>query len=55
MKILANDGIAAIGKQQLEEAGYEVITDKVEQANLANAINENDYVAVLVRLSLIHI
>lgn len=49
MKILANDGIAPIGKKQLEEAGFEVITETVPQAELANAINENNYVAVLVR------
>ena len=35
-KILANDGIDAAGKALLEKAGYTVITDKVEQANLAN-------------------
>ena len=49
MKILANDGIAPIGKQQLEEAGFEVVTETVPQAELANAINNNNYVAVLVR------
>jgi D-3-phosphoglycerate dehydrogenase / 2-oxoglutarate reductase len=49
MKILANDGIAPIGKKQLEAAGFEVITETVPQADLANAINDNNYVAVLVR------
>ncbi len=49
MKILANDGIAPIGKQQLEEAGYEVITSTVPQDELINAINENNYVGILVR------
>ncbi len=49
MKILANDGIAPIGKKQLEQAGFEVITETVPQDQLANAINENNYVAVLVR------
>lgn len=49
MKILANDGIAPIGKAQLEAAGFEVITETVPQTDLANAINENNYVAVLVR------
>lgn len=49
MKILANDGIAPIGKTQLEAAGFEVITETVPQTDLANAINENNYVAVLVR------
>ena len=49
MKILANDGIAPIGKTQLEAAGFEVITETVPQADLAQAINDNNYVAVLVR------
>ena len=49
MKILANDGIAAIGKENLEKAGFEVITEKVDQNDLIQAINDNDYVAVLVR------
>ncbi len=49
MKILANDGIAPIGKTNLEKAGFEVITENVSQENLINAINENNYVALLVR------
>ena len=49
MKILANDGIAPIGKTNLEKAGFEVITETVAQDNLINAINDNNYVAVLVR------
>jgi len=49
MKILANDGIAPIGKINLEKAGFEVITETVAQDDLINAINENDYVALLVR------
>jgi D-3-phosphoglycerate dehydrogenase len=49
MKILANDGIAPIGKIQLEEAGFTVITETVPQADLAKAINDNNYIAVLVR------
>ncbi|MGD1846549.1 MAG: D-2-hydroxyacid dehydrogenase [Salibacteraceae bacterium] len=48
-KILANDGISPAGKSRLEAAGYEVITEKVAQEALANAINEQGYVAVLVR------
>ena len=32
MKILANDGISALGKSILEAAGHIVITDKVEQS-----------------------
>ena len=49
MKILANDGIAPIGKQQLEAAGYTVITETVAQNELINAINNENYVALLVR------
>ena len=48
-KILANDGIDAQGKSILEKAGFTVITEKVEQTNLAQAINDNGYVALTVR------
>lgn len=49
MKILANDGIAPGGKQQLEAAGFDVITTKVAQEQLINYINENNIAAILVR------
>lgn len=49
MKILANDGISALGKSLLEAAGYTVITEKVAQDNLANAVNEQGIEIVLVR------
>lgn len=49
MKILANDGISAIGKQLLEEAGFIVVTDKVDQADLIDTINRENYEIVLVR------
>ena len=49
MRILANDGISNEGKLELENAGYTVITDKVEQSELANKINEENYEIVLVR------
>lgn len=49
MKILANDGIAPIGKENLEKAGFEVITETVPQEELINTINEKNYVAILVR------
>jgi len=49
MKILANDGISKEGKLELEKAGYTVITDKVDQSELANKINEENYEIVLVR------
>lgn len=46
-KILANDGIDATGRLMLEKAGFEVVTDKVEQENLPNEIN--NYVGIVVR------
>lgn len=49
MKILANDGISAVGAQQLRDAGYTVLTDKVEQSELANTINSQNIEIVLVR------
>jgi D-3-phosphoglycerate dehydrogenase len=49
MKILANDGISASGQKTLEQAGFTVVTDKVAQENLAEAINREGYVALLVR------
>ena len=49
MKILANDGIAPIGNQQLEAAGFTVITETVPQHELIQAINNQNYVALLVR------
>lgn len=49
MKILANDGISAIGKKLLEEAGFIVVTEKVNQEDLITAINQEHYEIVLVR------
>jgi D-3-phosphoglycerate dehydrogenase / 2-oxoglutarate reductase len=49
MKILANDGISAIGKTQLEAAGFTVITDKVEQENIINYVNSENIEVILVR------
>lgn len=49
MKILANDGIAPIGKQQLEAAGFTVVTETVPQNELIQAVNNENYVALLVR------
>lgn len=48
-KILANDGIDAAGKALLEKAGFEVVTEKVPQEKLAEAINTHKYVALTVR------
>lgn len=49
MKVLANDGISNSGKEALENAGYTVITDKVEQDNLIDYVNKEDIGIVLVR------
>lgn len=49
MKILANDGISSLGKELLEKAGHEVITEKVSQDQLATAINSQGIDVVLVR------
>src|SRR5690606_13505104 len=46
---LANDGISNEGKVALENAGYTVITDKVDQADLIDAVNKENYEIVLVR------
>jgi len=48
-KILANDGIDAVGKELLEKAGFTVITEKVAQENLAKELNDKGYVALTVR------
>ena len=49
MKILANDGISSTGIMALSEAGLEVQTTKVAQEQLANYINEEGIVGLLVR------
>lgn len=49
MKILANDGIDASGKIALEDSGFIVVTEKVQQAQLAETINREGYVGLLVR------
>ncbi|MEL6276333.1 MAG: D-2-hydroxyacid dehydrogenase [Bacteroidota bacterium] len=46
IRILANDGIAADGKTLLEEAGYEVITEKVAQEDLPNELPNYDVIIV---------
>lgn len=48
-KILANDGIDAVGKELLEKAGFTVVTDKVAQENLAQELKDKGYVALTVR------
>jgi D-3-phosphoglycerate dehydrogenase len=49
VKILANDGIDALGKSMLEAAGFSLETNKVGQEQLAEAINREGYEVILVR------
>ena len=49
MKVLANDGIAQTGIDQLEKVGFEVITTNVAQNQLENYINEHNIDVILVR------
>lgn len=49
IKILANDGISKSGIVALENAGFEVITTKVAQEQVANYINEHNVAVLLVR------
>lgn len=49
MKVLANDGISKSGIKALEKGGFEVITTKVAQEQVANFINTNDIKVLLVR------
>ena len=49
MKVLANDGISKSGIKALEKGGFEVITTKVAQEQVANFINTNDVKVILVR------
>ena len=49
MKVLANDGISKSGIKALEAGGFEVITTKVAQEQVANYINENKIEVILVR------
>jgi len=49
MKILANDGISPEGVQALEKSGFTVVTKNVPQDQLVDAINSENYVALLVR------
>ncbi|HPW97773.1 MAG TPA: D-2-hydroxyacid dehydrogenase [Flavobacterium sp.] len=49
MKILANDGISKSGIKALEKGGFEVITTKVAQEQVANYINSNNVSVILVR------
>lgn len=49
MKVLANDGIASNAIEKLSAAGFDVLTTKVAQDQLANYINQENIEALLVR------
>ncbi|MDO4763622.1 MAG: D-2-hydroxyacid dehydrogenase [Flavobacteriaceae bacterium] len=49
MKVLANDGLDHSGIVRLQEAGFEVITDKVPQEGLIDYINQHQIRTLLVR------
>ena len=49
MKVLANDGISKSGIAALEKGGFEVITTKLAQEQVANFINAHDVKVLLVR------
>ena len=49
MKILANDGISNLGQKLLENAGFTVITNKVNQEVLASYIQAEQIPVLLVR------
>lgn len=49
MIILANDGISTEGVDKLKKAGFEVETEKVEQDQLIDYINEKEIAGLLVR------
>src|SRR5690606_21270960 len=49
MKILANDGISSNEIQLLEKHGFEVITTRVAQEQVANYINKHNISVLLVR------
>jgi D-3-phosphoglycerate dehydrogenase len=49
MRVLANDGIAPSGKEALEKEGFLVVTETVDQDQLAAEINKEGYEVLLVR------
>ncbi len=49
MKVLANDGISEAGAQKLQEAGIELLPNRVAPEHLSNFINENNVDVLLVR------
>ena len=51
MKILANDGLHPTAIDLLTNKGFEVITTKVAQEQVANYINKND-IEILMAISI---
>jgi len=49
MKVLANDGLSKSGIDALQQAGFEVITTKVAQEQVANFINSHEIAIIIVR------
>ena len=49
MKVLANDGISKAGELALQEAGIEILDNRVAQDHVINFINENNVDVLLVR------
>lgn len=48
-RVLANDGIDALGKEMLENAGFFVETQKASEAHLIDTINQGNFDTLLVR------
>ena len=48
-KILANDGISKAGINALNDKGFIIVTEHVDQNKLINTINEEGYEVLLVR------
>ena len=49
INILANDGISQAGIDVLKTKGFNIVTEKVAQKDLINAINSENYEVLLVR------
>ncbi len=49
MKVLANDGISKTTKKTLEDAGIEILDQRVAQEHLARIMNENNVDVLLVK------
>src|SRR5690554_1886621 len=49
MRVLANDGISASGREKLIKAGFDVVTEHIAQEKLVDYINQNNVAALCVR------